>query len=87
MFKTGDHLMKDNYCLISILTTVSKIMEKVAIINSAPTLKALINFTDGILDHMDQGKVTGVVFLELCNAFDTVDHVILVNKLKAFGSL
>jgi len=46
---------------------------------------ALIEFTDQILESMDKGCVTGAVFLDLRKAFDTVDHLILVNKLKSLG--
>ena len=38
-----------------------------------------------ILESMDKGCVTGAVFLDLRKAFDTVDHLILVNKLKSLG--
>ena len=35
-----------------------------------------------MLENMDNGQVTGSVFLDLRKAFDTVDHLILINKLK-----
>ena len=34
---------------------------------------------------MDGGKMTGVVFLDLKKAFDTVNHNILLNKLNTFN--
>ena len=34
---------------------------------------------------MDKGCVTGAVFLDLCKAFDTVDHMLVISKLKSLG--
>ena len=34
---------------------------------------------------MEKGYVTGAVFLDLPKAFDTVDHLLLINKLKGLG--
>ena len=34
---------------------------------------------------MDQGLLTGTVFIDLRKAFDSVDHDIIVSKLKAAG--
>ncbi|PFX16879.1 putative RNA-directed DNA polymerase from transposon BS [Stylophora pistillata] len=49
------------------------------------TASALLEFTDEILDNMDQGKVTGAAFLDLKKAFDTVNHRILLLKLQSLG--
>ena len=49
------------------------------------TSTALIDFTDQVLENMDKGCVTGTVFLDLRKAFDTVDHLLLINKLKSLG--
>ena len=34
---------------------------------------------------MDKGCVTGTLFVDLRKAFDTVDHLLLINKLKSLG--
>ncbi|CAB4023353.1 Hypothetical predicted protein, partial [Paramuricea clavata] len=34
---------------------------------------------------MDNGKLTGVVFIDIRKAFDSIDHVILLEKLDFYG--
>ena len=105
LFKDGDKSIKDNYRPISILPTISKIIERSAHIQLSSFLEvnrllsqsqfgfrlkrstpaALIDFTDQVLENMDKGCVTGTVFLDLRKAFDTVDHLLLINKLKSLG--
>ena len=49
------------------------------------TVIAVSSFADEILFNMERGKLCGAVFLDLCKAFDTVDHTIMQRKLSSFG--
>jgi len=49
------------------------------------TVTSLLNVTDRWLKNIDNGLVTGVVFIDLRKAFDTVDVDILLAKLPSFG--
>lgn len=46
---------------------------------------ALLRVQNDILTEMDSGKVTGLILLDLSSAFDTVDHVILLERLQSMG--
>ena len=92
LFKSGDKSNCDNYRPISILPTISKIIERAVhkqlydflqvnnllfkdqfvFINKISTSCALLQFTDSLLESMDEGHVSGE------KAFDTVDHSLLL---------
>ena len=45
----------------------------------------LIHLTDHIKTQTSKGLYTGMIMLDLQNAFDTVDYSILCDKLRAMG--
>ena len=49
------------------------------------TTTTLLDVQDYILKNMDSGYSTGVLFIDLKKAFDTVNHDILIRKLKQYG--
>lgn len=49
------------------------------------TLTAACELVEEIHEAMDSRKLTGVLFLDLKKAFDTIDHNILLKKLDLYG--
>ena len=101
LFKSGDATNCDNYRPISILPTVSKILERTVksqlysyleensllytqqsgFRSKTSTSTVFLQLTDTLLHNMDKRQVTGVVYLDLKKAFDTVNHSLLLRKL------
>ena len=50
------------------------------------TLTALIQMCHTLYENMDNGELNGVVFLDIRKAFDSINHTILLHKMKVqFG--
>ncbi len=52
-----------------------------------PTCTALPQMTDEWRMEIDHGKLLGVVLLDFRAAFDVIDHLLLLEKLKQYASL
>ena len=96
----------DNYRLGSLLTSTSKVFEKVVFTQlyeyfdkhnlfyssqygfrkKHSTEMAGLEFTDRILKDIDNRDTSLANFMDLSKAFDTLDHQILLHKLKWFTS-
>ncbi|XP_077991070.1 uncharacterized protein LOC144445406 [Glandiceps talaboti] len=105
IYKKGCALDVGNYRPISILPTLSKVIESVVkdqllsfldkfnILISTQygfrkqysTKLALADLVSDLSDKMDDGYTTFGIFIDLKQAFDTIDHDILLQKLSHYG--
>ena len=50
-----------------------------------PTNSCLVQLSDFILRGMAKGLYTGIILVYLRKVFDTLDHIILLQKMECFG--
>ena len=97
VFKAGKRNDPNNYRPISILSTISRVFEKLVyeqiynyltknnLLDSRQsgfrslhsTVTAFLDLTNQWCFNIDRGLVSGILFLDLKKAFDTVDHQLL----------
>ena len=60
------------------------VFHKFSLVSATSIQTALIHLVDDWLSSIDFGQYAGAVFLDLSQAFDLVDHRVLLHKLKLY---
>lgn len=73
--------IKQHHCNIFLIYQLNK----VGFVKSRGTTEALNNITDIIYKNLDISKILIITFIDFANAFDTVSHKLLLEKLEGYG--
>ena len=105
LYKSKEHFLETNYRPISLLTTMSKVLEKIVYQRVYSFLQdtgqiydnqygfranhscehAIGQVVDSLVKNMENRLYTVCILLDLSKAFDTIEHRILLSKLKLYG--
>ena len=105
LYKKDDKLIMGNYRPISLLTSISKLFEKIAFEQLSDyfssnnyfhdgqygfrekhsTELATVELMDRIISTLNDKLLPISISMDLSKAFDTLDHVILLEKLRYYG--
>ena len=100
LLKKGSKYEVENYRPISMISTISRILEKIVSIRlikfwernnifiecqGRSTNTALNNFLECVYEMLDKGEACVGLFLDLTKAFDMVNHDRLLQKLQVYG--
>ena len=101
LFKNQDAMIKKNYRPITILTSESKIFERIlydqikvffpfsrllcGFREGYSTQHALLRLLETCKEFLDKKGYAGAVLMDLSKAFDCLDHDLLLAKLDAYG--
>ena len=105
LFKKNENYLLENYRPISVLPSMSKVLERImhsqlsayfsehkllydhqyGFRKSHSTEYAALEFIDRVISCMDRNGTPLSIFIDLSKAFDTIDHKILLFKLRYYG--
>ena len=93
VYKKSDPVLVSNYISISVLLTMLKVFEKLMHHQVSEYIdKHFSLFLTALLSHLEKLKSTldkkgfaGAVLMDLSKVFDTINLVLLIAKLNAYG--